>query len=393
MTHADLVREVRHLRGQAAALGQLSDPSALDENSARRRLLLLEQALAKLPVGFVLFDAEDRLVFKNNRFQLFDSKGERDRPGVTFEDILRFGLSLGIYADAEEDPERWLRARLQAHRAPGDPQVHRARDGRYVQIEECRLEDGGTVGAYTDVTALKEAEQALEQASQAKSTFLANMSHEFRTPLNAIIGFTELLLSEHGPGLGTARGEEYLRDISQAAKHLAAIISDILDIARVEAGQYEVEKVSVDLAMACDEIVRWFEAPASDAEVQLVNRVPRNAPVVLQADPRLLRQMLINLVANSLRYSRAGGEIVLSCNALDRGTEVIIADQGSGIAADQLAAVQKPFHRGAQQGERGRGGLGLGLALTRMLVETHDGDLILESEQNVGTTVRLWFPA
>ena len=399
MTREALVKEVRRWRADSAVACHLTDVSNLDEDSARRRLAILENALAFMPVGFGLYDADDRLVFKNNRFQLFDDRGERDRPGTCFEDILRFGVETGTYPDALDDPEAWVAERLAQHAHPGDRIMQRTNDGRHILIEERRLDDGCTIATYTDVSQIKQAEETVDRAlqdatraSNSKSVFLANMSHELRTPLNAIIGFAQVLLS---PGLtvtSETKRQEYLQDILDAARHLLAIISDILDVSRVEVGGYKVVKQPVDVLEICRAVYRMFEIEAAKAEVSLSISADDPASMVWHADPRALQQMVINLVANSLRYTASQGRIDIAIRQTGDALCIDVADNGSGIPADELREVVKPFHRGKESPRHSPGGLGLGLALTSMLMDLHGGELRLASELNAGTTATLWFP-
>ena len=398
MSREALQDEVRRLRAEATAQKHLSNVTDLDEESTKRRLALLEAAIAAMPVGFMLFDSRDRLVLKNNRFLCHDSAGKRDRPGTTFEEILSFGLEHGVFLEAVRDPESWVAQRLKAHAEPKEPLVQLTRDGRYIRIQERKLPDGSTIGTYTDVSQQKEAEEALDQArlmaeraNRAKSVFLANMSHELRTPLNAVIGFIELLLSEAGQAVSDERRLEYLRDIDMAAKHLSAIITDILDISRVEAGQYDISLEPLELTKACEQIVRLFEPQASEAGLTLSLAIKLPPETTLRVDPRAFRQMLINLLSNALRYSRPGGQIEIGARRVEGVIEVSVGDQGIGIAPGELREVVKPFYRGQEPIDGG--GLGLGLALTSMLIELHGGCLRLESEIGRGTLATLRFPS
>ena len=399
MSRADLVDEVRRLRAESASRNHLSKVADLDEESTKRRLAHLEAAIAAMPVGFALFDNQDRLILKNNRFMFHDSSGERDRPGTTFEQILRFGLELGMYLEAVRDPERWLADRLRAHAEPREPLIQLTRDGRYIQIQERRLPDGGIVGTYMDVSRAKEAEEALDQArllaeraNRAKSVFLANMSHELRTPLNAIIGFIELLLSDAGKAIGEEKRLEYLGDIDMAAKHLSAIITDILDISRVEAGQYDIAPEPLNVVETCEQIARLFEPQAKSSELTLALATTLDSTARIKVDPRAFRQMLINLLSNALQYSRPGGRIEIGAETAAEGVRVYVQDWGEGIAPTELGEVVKPFYRGREPVDLRSGGLGLGLALTSMLIELHGGALKLDSELGKGTTATLIFP-
>ena len=398
MGKAELVDEVRRLRSEAAAQRHLTNVADLDEESTKRRLALLESAIAAMPVGFMLFDSQDRLVIKNNRFLCHDIHGQRDRPGTTFEEILRFGLELGIYLEAARDPEAWVAGRMKAHAKPKEPLIQLTRDGRYIQIQERRLPDGSTVGTYTDVSHIKEAEQALDQArlmaeraNRAKTVFLANMSHELRTPLNAVIGFIELLLSETGQAVSEERRLDYLRDIDMAAKHLSSIITDILDISRVEAGQYDISLQPLQIDEACEQVVRLFKPQALQSNLTLDLDVQLDTDATLQVDARAFRQMMINLLSNALRYSRPGGRVEILAQKAEGSIEISVTDQGVGISQAELREVMKPFYRGSEPLDRGAGGLGLGLALTSMLIELHGGALALESELGRGTKATLRF--
>ena len=398
LSRAELIEEVRRLRAESGDSRQGGDLDGSEPESAAKRLARLEAAILAMPVGFMLCDENDRLVIKNNRFQLHDSRGERDRPGTSFEDIVRFGLEIGVYLDGVRDPETWLRERLQKHREPDGPVVQLIRDGRHIQVEERRLADGSTVGTYADVSRIKQTETALDQArllaekaNRTKASFLANMSHELRTPLNAIIGFLELLLSDTGRTLDPERQREYIVDIDMAAKHLNAIITDILDISRVESGQYDISLESVTVSETCEQIGRMFEPQADEKGLTLDLKLETTLDTTIQADRRAFRQMLINLVSNALRYSEAGGQVEIGARATSDSVEVWVGDQGIGIAASEVAEVVKPFYRGLQSKAGDSGGLGLGLALTNMLIELHNGSLHLDSQPGQGTTATLRF--
>ena len=398
LSREELAQEVRRLRAELAARAHMTVIDSIDEATASRRLAALEDAIAAMPVGFVLFDQNDRLLFKNNRFQFYDSDGMRDRLGTSFEELLRFGIELGMYPDAGDDPDGWIETRLAAHRAPTERIVQETRDGRFIQIEEKRLNCGGTVGTYTDVSQIKMAEdlrdrafEEVERASRAKSTFLANMGHELRTPLNAIIGFTQLLLSDRAEMIDAERRREYLQDIEFSAKHLTSIISDILDISRVETGQYRITKQRLAVADICEQVCRLFQRQALDQGTELVVSIGPDDPVHVAADQRALHQMLINLVSNAIRHSGAEQRIEIGSRLKGDEVQLWVRDQGPGIAAEELPEVVKPFYRSSRNTEPDDAGLGLGLALTHLLMELHGGRLLLESEVGRGTTATLSF--
>ncbi|MFN4090166.1 MAG: PAS domain S-box protein, partial [Alphaproteobacteria bacterium] len=222
--------------------------TARDVTDLRRAQHLLRDAVESIPAGVLLFDAEDRLVLTNQRNNaLLPGQADLHRWGGTFEEMLRGALARGLLPEALPDPERWLRARMERHRAAdGAVLVHY--DDRILEVFEHRTHDGGCLMLRFDVTErerlgerLRQAKDAAEAANRAKSQFLANMSHELRTPLNAIIGFAQLLEGELLGPLGNPRYREYAGDIRDSGEHLLAIIADILDLSRVEAGRMVLE--------------------------------------------------------------------------------------------------------------------------------------------------------
>lgn len=393
-----LATEVRRLRAENAALRSLTEARMQRGSDAERRVAVLEQAIGMLPVGFLLVDPDDRIAFKNNRNLSYDDEGIRDRPGTPFVDLLRFAIEVGLYPEALDDPEGWIARRMEMHKTPRERVVQRTSDGRHIQIEERRFGQGYTVGTYTDVTELKLTEEALGRALQqaeadnrAKSIFLANMSHELRTPLNAIIGFTEFLLGESGARLSEARRRDLLQDVLFSGRHLATIISDILDLSRAETGQYRIARAPVHIADSLRQIVRLFAEKARTREVAIDTSIAPGTPAAFNIDARALHQMLINLIANSLRHTPPGGRIDVTASKGPDGLRIAVADTGGGIAPDELEAVLKPFTRGRNTQGMVDGGVGIGLALTRELMDSHGGRLSLTSELGKGTTVTLHF--
>ena len=236
------------------------------------------------------------------------------------------------------------------------------------------------------------ARQRAELSDRAKSEFLANMSHELRTPLNAIIGFSDLMQIElHGP-LGDPRYTEYVDDIHASGKHLLQIISDILDLSKIEAGMAELREGEVDLQTTFDEVMRIIMPRAKAAEVR-VQAFPVAPGLVLQADELRLKQVLINLVANAVKFTPKGGFINLTARAQDEGAlEIAVVDSGIGIAADDLARVMEPFVQVGSAFASKQPGTGLGLPLCKRMIELHGGSLTLASEPGVGTTATIILP-
>ena len=279
----------------------------------------------------------------------------------------------------------------------------------------------GYRGTGTDVTAQFEAEEAVrhsqgklqhlleevknknlhleialaqaEASTHAKTEFLANVSHELRTPLNAIIGFTELLQREMFGPLGDDRYKGYVTNVLDSGRHLLDIISDLLDMAKVEAGQLELRDEEVDIASTVASCSKLLSESARASDVTLAANLPPDLPL-LRADQRMLKQMLINLMSNAIKFTPEGGRVVVNGETREDGKIALsVADTGIGIAQHDIEKVLTPFGQVDSAFARRHPGTGLGLPLVKAMVELHDGTLTLHSEIGVGTTATLAFPA
>jgi signal transduction histidine kinase len=227
--------------------------------------------------------------------------------------------------------------------------------------------------------------------SQAKSQFLAAMSHELRTPLNAIIGFSEVQVAQMFGPIGDARYLEYARDIHRSGKHLLELINDVLDFSKLDAYGLELYEETVDLAEIVSESVHLLRGQGTKAQVALHLDVAPALPLI-RADQRRLRQVILNLLSNALKFTAAGGEVRVSISWSLAGYEVTIRDTGIGIAPEHIAKALEPFGQIDSRLSRRYDGTGLGLPLAKRLVERHDGMLSVESTVGVGTTVTVWLP-
>jgi signal transduction histidine kinase len=240
---------------------------------------------------------------------------------------------------------------------------------------------------------LGEAKGVAERASRAKSEFLAHMSHELRTPLNAIIGFTEVMRLELLGPLGHARYREYINDIHQSGQHLLGLIDDVLDMSRIEAGRFELHEEAVALAGVSAEALALVRPIADKSGVSLVGGDFSALPL-LHADERAVKQMLVNLLANGIKFTLSGGEVRLSVRFNTEGELALaVVDTGVGMSTREIEDSVVPFVQVDSRLARRTPGLGLGLPIAKRLIEMHDGRLLIESLPGKGTTATLFFPA
>lgn len=240
---------------------------------------------------------------------------------------------------------------------------------------------------------LEQARREAEEASRAKSNFLAAMSHELRTPLNAILGFADIMRQGLFGAIGNPRYSEYIDGIGKSGQHLLSLINDVLDMSRVEAGKLELSEAELDILQAVDEAIDLVGVTADGKGVMLRRALPAVLPR-LQADERLLRQMLLNLMSNAIKFTPEGGSIEIAAAVLtDGGLAIRVRDTGVGMTDHQLKRVFEPFSQGDSLRAREAGGSGLGLPITRRLIELHDGQIHLSSRKSAGTTATLIFPS
>ncbi|MCH9052698.1 MAG: HAMP domain-containing protein [Proteobacteria bacterium] len=269
-----------------------------------------------------------------------------------------------------------------------------ALQGRVADLEEAQLKlerQGSDLVRLADD--LKLARDEAENANRSKSEFLANMSHELRTPLNAIMGFSEIIEKQiHGP-VGSDKYRDYAIDINGAGRHLLDLINDILDLSKIESGKAELHEEDIDVAALLGSVQTLVRSHAHDDDIALEFDTAEGLPA-LRADARKLKQILVNLLSNAIKFTKAGGKVALRawCRE-DSGYVFQIADSGIGIAFEDIPKALAPFHQIDSALNRKYEGTGLGLPLTKSLVELHGGSLDLQSEVGKGTTVTVRFPA
>jgi two-component system cell cycle sensor histidine kinase PleC len=217
------------------------------------------------------------------------------------------------------------------------------------------------------------------------------MSHELRTPLNAINGFSEIMAGEMFGPLGDERYKGYAVDILNSGQHLLALINDILDMAKIEAGKMTLHYEAVDLSEICQDAIRLMRGRAQECGLKLNMDAP-DLPEI-EADYRALKQVLLNLISNAVKFTPEGGSITVRLSPAEGGVQIAVTDTGIGIAPEDLARLAQPFEQVEGQHSKTTQGTGLGLALTKSLIEMHHGEMKLESEPGKGTTVSFTVPA
>ena len=241
--------------------------------------------------------------------------------------------------------------------------------------------------------ALRAMTEKANQANSAKSEFLANMSHELRTPLNAVIGFSEVIGGQMFGPIGSPKYLEYVKDINASGVHLLALINDILDLSKIEAGKSELKEENVDVSCMIETCITLIRKQAEAEDIKLEYDAGSNLPT-LYADERKLKQILINLLSNAVKFTPSGGKVITTAwSRPEDGFVFQVADTGIGIAPEDIDKALAPFSQIDSDLSRQSDGTGLGLPLTKALAEAHGGSLDLQSEAGIGTTVTVRFPA
>jgi signal transduction histidine kinase/DNA-binding response OmpR family regulator len=368
------------------------------ETERQRRMIAT--AIETISEGFVLYDSEDRLVLCNSKYrELYPKINDLTVPGTPFKTILRAIVDREMIDLEGRTPDEWIAERLAHHANPKGAPEYRYNQ-IWARISERRTPDGSTVAVFTDITELKQRqaklEQAMEQAdsaNRAKSVFLANMSHELRTPLNAIIGYSEML-HEQAEEEGVANFTEDLEKIKDAGRHLLSLISDILDLSKIEAGKLEMYLEDVDLADLIEE-VRAIVGPLA---AKNSNRLEIDCPPgigSLHTDRTKLKQSVLNLLSNAAKFTSNGVislELKRSGTLSDPAISFIVRDSGVGMTAEQLSKLFQSFVQADASTTKRYGGTGLGLAITKRFCEALGGDVSVESEAGKGSTFTITLP-
>jgi signal transduction histidine kinase len=374
-------------------LGRLAQARAeLDRSKT-----MLDQALASMADGLLLCDAADRVVAWNPRFiEIYPWLADVAAPGVPFERLALVGVNALLPDAAPEDQQGWVQRRMAIHRTENGQLDQTLPDGRVIHLIERHTPEGGVITVYHDVTAaeraLERAKADAEAANRAKSRFLASMSHEIRTPLNAVLGINGLMLTTPL----TPEQRRYAELIRSSGQTLLALINDILDLSKVEAGRMELEIVEFDPAATVNEVVSLLAVRAEAKGLTLKLNAAPGLPARVRGDPSRIRQVLFNLIGNALKFTTEGRvDVEVTHRPLPgRRSELMIAvrDTGIGIDPETLPRLFRHFSQGDSSTARRHGGSGLGLAISQEIVELMHGRIEVQSTPGAGSTFSVTLP-
>lgn len=376
----------------------------------------LSDALEAMSEGFALFDADDVLVLSNETYRsIYGDSSAFIRPGRRFEDMVRDAVAAGQFPAAIGREDAWIAERLRIHRNPPDqPALQTLSDGRVLMVAEYRTREGGFVGIRADITervrtehdlrtardTLEEQAQSLrelagqidasrrraEEAGAAKSRFLAMMSHELRTPMTGLLGMIELTSRTRLDGEQRA----FVDTMRDSAETLLALLNDILDYSKLEAGKVQLEEIVFAPVQVAKDVAGLFQAQASAKGLVLAAEVRPSVPAWVRGDPLRVKQILSNLISNAIKFTAAGRiSLTLSAGEGPDGTVRIegkVADTGPGIDPEIQSNLFQAFEQGDTSTTRRFGGTGLGLAISRRLVQGMGGEIRVQSTPGQGAT-------
>lgn len=387
-----------------------------EQRGAQARLQATEarlfDSLNSMTNSFVIWDAMNRIVLWNGKFEnLFGFVPGQIQVGMDKNNIEQYAQNAIEDFFEVEDNEDEIEILL--------------KDGRWLRYSEATTADGSMVSIGNDITEIRSREQDLreneialrntvsvlkksqirimelaenyeqekiraEEASQSKSDFLANMSHELRTPLNAINGFSDIMKKEMFGPLGDPRYKEYVNDILFSGQHLLSLINDILDMSKIEAGKMTLHADALQINDIISQVVRIVRGRAEESRLKLI--FDNTDMPEIEADHRAIKQVLLNLMTNAIKFTPEGGTVRVETIGKQSGIIVKVIDSGIGISQEDIDRLAKPFEQIESKHSKQHEGTGLGLALSKSLIELHGGNFLMESVVGEGTTVTFTLP-
>ena len=395
--NTELLGSRERLEAQAAALIDLAERLKTSQAQLGSKSQMLEATLENMDQG-ILMVGPDRSVQVCNRraIELLGLPPDMMSSHPHFDDVIRWQWESGEFDGTGQEFKDFVKS-------GGIPDIFATYDrirpnGVVLEVRTVPLAGGGAVRTFTDITARKQAEeeavraqQAAELADRSKSVFLANMSHELRTPLNAVIGFSEIIRDARFGPIG-AKYREYAGHIFASGRHLLTLISDVLDLSKIEARRVELHETTVSIDELLKECERLIAERAQEQGLRLTRTIAPEVPSLF-VDPLRLKQVIINLLSNAVKFTPRGGSVSMSVKvSASGGVEIVIADTGIGMRPEEIPAALEPFRQLDNAFTRRHEGTGLGLALASQLTALHGGTLRIDSAPDAGTTVTLRLP-
>ena len=379
----------------AGTTGTLTDITARHEveHQLRQTRSQLINAIESLDAGFVMYDAEEKLIICNQRYrEIYQALAPALRTGNSYREILQYAVEHQGQTEYSQDAAAWIEQRQQEYRQGNSKGTEQKIGNRWIRINDSRTQDGSIVSLRTDITELKQIQQELlqainaaQEANVAKSHFLANMSHEIRTPMNGIIGMTELALETDL----TEEQREFLSIVRTSAESLLVIVNDILDFSKIEAGKMSMESLEFPLREILTDTIKALSIKANDKQLEVITSIAPTVPNQLYGDPGRLRQVITNLVGNAIKFTERG-EITLRVDVEQADAQrcqlrFAVSDTGIGIPREKQGLIFEAFSQADASTTRQYGGTGLGLTISSRLVEMMGGQLKVESEPGKGS--------
>ena len=395
-------RAARRLLGDAVK-------ARAEADEARQQLV---NAIENINEGFVIYDADDRLVLCNQKYKdVYRESADLLTQNTTFEEIIRKGAERGQYTEAIGRVDAWVAERMARRRQAALPVEQPLKDGRWLMVSDRRTKDGRIVGVRTDITELKAREiqlqvaqkhlesqgrelwelaAAAQEANRAKSEFLAMISHEIRTPMNAIIGFSHLL-NETSPD---PEQRVFSNGIEESSNRLLGLVNDILDFSRLESGRMKLEDAAFNLRETIDNSVGIGRALVAEKPVEVTARIGDDVPAGICGDADRLYQILLNLIGNAAKFTQAG-RVELAVDVRREETAMLhfeVRDTGHGITEDVLQQLFQPFEQGKAGSSQKATGTGLGLSICKRFVELMGGRISIGRHADFATTFYFEIP-